>query len=409
MILDKKIEININPRNKTYYEKKGYVIETSQMIKTKICVLVDDLHIGSTTKINIKCDICGSEKKMEYRHYYNNLKDDKKYYCNKCKHIKSKKTKLEKYGDENYNNHDKQKETMLENYGVEFPFQSDLLFKKMLITKKERYGDENYNNISKAKETKLEKYDNENYNNPIKNLKTLNKKLFTTIKNLKKITNHTYEIYCERCEKNYIIYKKNYIDRNHRNRICCTNCNPIESKVSDLEIKLLDFIAENYVGNIISSDRKILNGKELDIYLPDLNLAFEFNGLYWHNELHKDKNYHLNKTEECKKQGIQLFHIYDDDWIYKNDIVKSMILNKIGKTKKKIYARKTIIKEISSKDASIFYEQNHIQGKSSYSINCGLFYNDILVSLMSFKKKKDVYELVRFCNKIKSKSTFAVK
>jgi len=74
--------------------------------------------------------------------------------------------------------------------------------------------------------------------------------------------------------------------------------------------------------------------------LPDLKIAFEFNGLYWHNEEHKPNNYHLNKTELCEEKGIQLIHIWEDDWRYKQDIVKSMILNKLGKTPNKIYAQK---------------------------------------------------------------------
>ena len=71
-----------------------------------------------------------------------------------------------------------------------------------------------------------------------------------------------------------------------------------------------------------------------------MKLAFEFNGLYWHNELNKTNNYHLNKSNLCEEKGIQLISIWEDDWVYKQDIVKSMILNKLNKTKNRIYARK---------------------------------------------------------------------
>ena len=43
---------------------------------------------------------------------------------------------------------------------------------------------------------------------------------------------------------------------------------------------------------------------EKDVYIPDY-LALEFNGLYWHSEFGKDKNYHLNKTLLCKEQDIE--------------------------------------------------------------------------------------------------------
>ena len=83
----------------------------------------------------------------------------------------------------------------------------------------------------------------------------------------------------------------------------CTNCIPVNIS-SGKELELLDFIKSNYDGEIIENDRKVLSGKELDIYLPGLNLAFEFNGLYWHSELHKDDKYHLEKTEKCLDKGV---------------------------------------------------------------------------------------------------------
>ena len=63
-------------------------------------------------------------------------------------------------------------------------------------------------------------------------------------------------------------------------------------KPSKIENYLLDFIKNNYNDIIINNSKKIIEGYELDIYLPDLKLAFEFNGVYWHNELNKSNNYH---------------------------------------------------------------------------------------------------------------------
>ncbi len=166
-----------------------------------------------------------------------------------------------------------------------------------------------------------------------------------------------------------------------------------------------------YDGKIISNDKKILSPYELDMYMPELKLAIEYNGIYWHNEVNKDDDYHLNKTELCEQQGIQLIHIYEDDWSYKQDIVKSMILNKLNKTPNKIFARKTIVKEIfDNKLVREFLDKNHIQGFVGSKIKLGLYLDNELVSLMTFGNRRvamgkkstneDEYELLRFCNKL---------
>jgi hypothetical protein len=119
----------------------------------------------------------------------------------------------------------------------------------------------------------------------------------------------------------------------------------------------------------------------------------------------------LNKTELCEKNGIQLIHIYEDDWLYKQDIVKSMILNKLGKTSNKIYARKCEIREITdNKLVREFLDKNHVQGFIGSKIKIGLFYKDELVSLMTFGKRRVAmgkktsdegeFELLRFCSKL---------
>ena len=152
--------------------------------------------------------------------------------------------------------------------------------------------------------------------------------------------------------------------------------------------------------NIIENSRKIIPPLELDIYIPSHNLAIELDGLYWHSEEYKDKNYHLNKTELCEKQGIRLIHIFEDEWLYKKDIMKSMVKNILGLTEGKIYARKTEIKEISNEESKVFLDSSHIQGYVSSTNKIGLYYNNELVSIMCFTKRGDIFELVRFCNKV---------
>jgi hypothetical protein len=138
----------------------------------------------------------------------------------------------------------------------------------------------------------------------------------------------------------------------------------------------------------------------LDIYIPEFKLAIEFNGLYWHSELFKDKQYHYNKWKQCKEKGIQLITIWDDEWKYKKDIIKSIILNKLEKLINEIDIKECIIKNTSLEESKEFLNNNHIEGFIEFSINLGLYYNNELVSLMLFNNNKEGYELLRFCNKL---------
>ncbi len=180
--------------------------------------------------------------------------------------------------------------------------------------------------------------------------------------------------------------------------------------ISMAEKEVADFIEDNYEGILIRSNRKLVKGFEIDIYLPELNLAIEYNGLKWHSESHgKTRGYHLYKTEELEKQNIRLIHIFEDEWLYNKEIIKSKLLNLIGKTENKIYARKCIIKNIKNSDKNSFLNQTHTQGEDKSKFKYGLYHNNELVSLITFgslrnvtgnRSKEDVYELIRYSTKL---------
>ena len=190
----------------------------------------------------------------------------------------------------------------------------------------------------------------------------------------------------------------------------CPKCSKSQ-KFSNNEKSLLKFIKKYYKDKIIENDKKILNGKELDIYLPKLKIAIEYCGLYWHSELYKDNNYHLDKLNLCKGKGIRLIQVFEDEWLNKKSIVKSKIRHILGLNKNlpKIYARKCYIKEIDSKKKNKFLDKYHIQGKDMSCIKLGLFTiinsKRKLVAVMTFKiprnKKINTYELSRFATKRK--------
>jgi hypothetical protein len=195
------------------------------------------------------------------------------------------------------------------------------------------------------------------------------------------------------------------IPNDHLSGKGCPKCG---FKYNNTENEIKDFI-KGFKLSYIENTKNIISPLELDIYIPSHNLAIEFNGLYWHSEIYKSKNYHLNKTLECEKQGIQLIHIFEDEWLYKKDIVKSRLTNIFGMTPERIYARKCQIKEVTHIDSKKFLNMNHIQGQLNSSIRLGLYLDDELVSLMTFgglrkalgtSQKDGSYELLRFCNKL---------
>lgn len=181
----------------------------------------------------------------------------------------------------------------------------------------------------------------------------------------------------------------------------CPNC---KSTKGEREIR--SFVEEQLDIYPITNDRKTLKNRELDFYFPDRKFAIEFNGTYYHSEIagKTHPNYHLDKLHRCEEIGINLIQIFEDEWKYKKGICESMIRNRLGKTAKKIYARRCTIKEIQHEDKNNFLHNNHIQGEDQSRIKLGLFANDELVSVMTFAvpryDKSLEWELSRFCNKL---------
>ncbi|MFA5754673.1 MAG: hypothetical protein WC905_05020 [Patescibacteria group bacterium] len=196
---------------------------------------------------------------------------------------------------------------------------------------------------------------------------------------------------------------------NHIQGSICPKCsNNGTSSLEKIIYEFLDVLNVEYYYR----KRIIFNGKwsEVDLFIPNKNIAFEINGRYWHSELAgKDRNYHINKTLICEKLGIRLIHIMEDE--FKNlDLLKSRIQNILRPDLNiRIYARKCQIREIKDKkQKSEFLKINHKQGNDNSQICYGLYYNDILVSIMTFSKQRKCFgykningwEMVRFCSLI---------
>lgn len=188
-------------------------------------------------------------------------------------------------------------------------------------------------------------------------------------------------------------------DRTNDYKICHT-CNSKYSSKPEQDI--LDYIKTIYSGSILSRDRQLLAGVELDIVIPDKKLAIEYDGLYWHNENVVPWDYHVKKTNQCEERSYQLIHIFEDEWQHKKEIVKSRISGLLGKNDR-IFARKCEVRQVDSKTTTEFLNDCHIQGACSGKYHYGLYYENELVSLMTFGKSrfaKDEFELLRFCNRL---------
>ena len=203
------------------------------------------------------------------------------------------------------------------------------------------------------------------------------------------------------------IFRINSNDIKPNSHNLCHKCYANISQSSpELEIK--DIINTMYNGKCIENSRSIIPPLELDLYYPEKSVAIEFNGNYWHDENHKPKDYHFNKFKLCKDNNIRLVSIYESDWYNKRDSIINLLKN-IFIENKIIYARDCTISKLDYKTKSYFINEYHFYGDSNQgTISYGLYYNNELVSVMSFGKlrgqnklhnNKDHYELVRFVTK----------
>ncbi len=186
------------------------------------------------------------------------------------------------------------------------------------------------------------------------------------------------------CKHNHsFMITQQYTTKSKYRKELCPVCYPRDTVCSAGEIEVRDFLSK--YTTVLTNTRKMISPLELDIYLPEFNLAVEYNGLYWHSEQYREKNYHLNKSLQCEEKGIKLIHIFEDEWLFNRKIVESRLLSSLGMNKK-IYARNCDLVELTSKEANKFLKENHIQGSGRSNLRYGLRYRNDLVAVMTFLK-----------------------
>jgi hypothetical protein len=324
VILNKKIEVVINPSNFSHFKKYYDNIKKGE----KKIVNFDELTKGSHSMIKLKCDNCDKEKEMQYKNYINYGYKEGEWLCRMCK---TKENNLKNFGVEWTTQREdvksKTKEKCLIKYGFENPMQNEKIkekaiknrnFEKESITRKHKLIDEyGVDNISKCQHIKKKLSEKSYYKSEECRIKLEN---FSNKKRKEKFDNYVgykkgkIELFCIKCNKNFHTTNSLYNHRKNSGLEICTICNSIGVQYSNSEKKLYEFIKDNYKGNIITSSRKIIDPYQLDIFIPELNIAFEYNGIYWHSSKFKDKNYHKMKSELCKEKDIFLFHIWEHKW-----------------------------------------------------------------------------------------------
>ena len=367
-------------------------------------------------------------------------------------------TKLERYGNAKYNNIEKQKQTIKEKYGVihvsqldyiknkkketfnkNYPADSeqykDLLKRrtenrlknlgdygakvragrarhleedpnflekqkaKLAKTNREHWGVDNVSQSEKIKQKKKETVarhisEFENQNNCIQVCKVLREfgQTWYRVKDLLNIEFIKHGPYSFISRDQIPLIANYVINREHN-----------QSQTSSGEKDVLNYIKSIYKGRIIEHDRTIIKPLELDIYIPEKDLAIEFNGLYWHSTScvspRASKYYHLNKTKNCNSKGIRLIHILEPNWINKNEICKSLISSALGVYNETINAADCECRRVNFQEYQEFIGRNSLKPIQKPSLMLGLYYNNILVQVASWKNTKKGFEMCDICSK----------
>jgi len=361
---------------------------------------------------------------------------------------KRKKTSLEKYGVEFPTQsvlvQEKTKNTNLERYGVEYPINNPEIKKRVIATNRKKYntdwtlaaksiretiektnmlkygsrsplGNEDIRkqNLLKIEEKYGQPYPSQNQSIQEKTRETNLLRYGIEFSSQSKYSDLAKDILFDINKFTTNLKELGVVDFSKKIGVCETtilnfhslyNLNIITSNSSSYEAELSSWLSSIEI-DYAPHNRTLCKPQEIDLYIPTHKLAIEVDGLYWHSELRgKDKNYHITKTRKCGEQGIQLIHIFEDEWLLKKNICKGILLSRLGKISIKVAARKCEIREISNYTAKKFLNENHLQGYVNASFNIALIYNDEIVSLMTFGKprynKTREWELLRLANKI---------
>ena len=264
------------------------------------------------------------------------------------------------------------KKTMLERYGCESPFHKGAILDKRLQNKLVKYAQDKI-------EAYADKFD----------------ALFTAEDYEGSKSEYPWK--CKTCNNEFLGSFAN------GQMVFCPTC--YTPNASKPQHEIAEFIRSIWSQGVRINDRSVLKKRELDILINDTNLAIEFNGIYWHSEKANmfDRDHLYSKMKLANENNIQVINIFEDEWLLKSGIIKSIISAKLGITEK-VFARKCEIKEIPKKLSDEFLNATHIQGSDNSSVRIGLYFESELVSLMTFVRprfdKNAEWEISRFSSRL---------
>ncbi len=463
-IITKKERIELQELIKPFSEKNNFIgisrkIECNNQVLFEKCKLFKDKNELVNWEETLFWIVYRLKEKPTCRSEGCNRKDLKFYNYNHgyklfCPTCSMKKTNLEKFGVEHATQtrevQEKRKQTCLEKYGIDHVCKLKKVKERIKQSLKENWGEEGYShpiirrkkeqtnserygrkwatqteNIQeKRKETCKEKYGEDHWMKTDKKKREFSEmwkgdyqdKLLQYHREFCKsrgfeLINYTraHEDSKFKCLDCHYEFYRNWNEFKSRNIIICPNCfkNQKPKQYGRIEEKIIQDLDLDSKFNVHRRNKTIISPQELDLYIPERNIAIEYCGLWCHNSggaisnciEGKPANYHLNKLEKCEKQGIQLITIFEDEWLLKPEVVLSSLSNKLDLNNQyKIRAKNCKIKIVNKNEKTEFLEKNHLHGDQISSINVGLYYQNNLVSIATFRRLGNNLELTRFCS-----------
>lgn len=169
------------------------------------------------------------------------------------------------------------------------------------------------------------------------------------------------------------------------------NCPKCALKISKAQMEIMEFI-ESFGIVTEESTRKIIPPHEVDIWLPEYNVGIEYHGLIFHREgltggfgRMKPNDYHLNKTQQVEAIGGRLIQVFEDEWLYKEDIIKNILKGILGKNDSiKVSIDTCKITAITKESSDEFLEKHNIFGADNSTHQYGIINGGKLLAVMTF-------------------------